>query len=177
MVELLEVPHESVARSLTAALGGSTWCWSFGATCADVDGARSALGTMLDEGQQKLLASLRRGDAFSAAVKTHSSKRDGQPLLRLGRTRVMWLLGASPEEGDEGSAKNTPKAPRKRRRKAKAATPGARDGAAKPEDPESPDAEDLEDSESASQDEDAGSKTGAATRAFLASLRAKRGKN
>ena len=169
---LLEVPHERVAKSLTAALGGSTWCWSFSSTSAAVDGARKALGTMLEEGQQKLLSSLRGGSSFSAAVKMHSSKRDGQPLLRLGKTRVMWLLGANPEEGDDGAqAQNTVQRKKRRRGRPAKAAKGADAADHQPE-------SSLSESQSASEDKnEANSKKGGATLAFLASLRAKRGKS
>ncbi|CAE7436024.1 eprA1 [Symbiodinium necroappetens] len=172
---LLEVPHERVAKSLTAALGGSTWCWSFSSTSAAVDGARKALGTMLEEGQQKLLSSLRGGSSFSASVKMHSSKRDGQPLLRLGKTRVMWLLGANPEEGDDGAqAQNTVQRKKRRRGRPAKAAKGADAAAAADHQPESS----LSESQSASEDKnEANSKKGGATLAFLASLRAKRGKS
>ena len=172
---LLEVPQERVAKSLTAALGGSTWCWSFSSTSAAVDGARKALGTMLEEGQQKLLSSLRGGSSFSASVKMHSSKRDGQPLLRLGKTRVMWLLGANPEEGDDGAqAQSTVQRKKRRRGRPAKAAKGADAAAAEGHEPDSS----LSESESGSEDKnEANSKKGGATLAFLESLRAKRGKS
>ena len=163
LADLLESIHseEGVARSLREALGGSTWCWSFSSTSEEVHAARKALGTMLMDGREKLLASLRQGDAFCAAVKKHSSRRDGQPLLQLGKTRAMWLLGAGAEEGDDQATK---KAPRAKKRKIKVAKAGQ-----------------AEESESSLSDsEPAGKKgkasTSNATQEFLAQLRAKRSK-
>ena len=114
MVEILQgMPAEQTAKSLAAALGD--WCWSFDATSAEVDAAQQALRTMLEDGRKKLLEALRAGESFCAVVKKYSSKKDGQPLMKLGKTRVMWLLGAGPGESIDFSRKKRPKKRRTRK--------------------------------------------------------------
>lgn len=114
---LLGVKAEDVARSLGIALGGDLKCWCFDSTSDEIDAAHQALRTMLEEGRKKLLNALRNGESFCAAVKNHSSKKDGQPLMKLGRTRVMWLLGSGPEEGNHGNQSSTGNASGARRSK------------------------------------------------------------
>lgn len=114
---LLGVKAEDVARSLGMALGGDLKCWCFESTSDEIDAAHQALRTMLEEGRKKLLNALRNGESFCAAVKNHSSKKDGQPLMKLGRTRVMWLLGSGPEEGNCDNSTGNASKKRKRRGK------------------------------------------------------------
>ncbi|CAK9043148.1 unnamed protein product [Durusdinium trenchii] len=83
---------ETVATSLAAALGDGLWCWSFETTSDEVDSAHKALKTMLEDGRKQLLEALRSGESFCATVKRCTSKKDGQALMKLGKTRVMWLL-------------------------------------------------------------------------------------
>ena len=114
---LLGVKAEEVARSLGIALGGDLKCWCFDSTSDEIDAANQALRTMLEEGRKKLLNSLRNGESFCAAVKNHSSKKDGQPLMKLGRTRVMWLLGSCPQEGNYDNSKTGNASSTKRRKR------------------------------------------------------------
>eukprot|EP00435_Cladocopium_sp_Y103_P047856 s699_g14.t1 len=100
------VQAEQVAKSLAIALG-DLWCWSFDSD--EIDAAQQALQTMLEDGRKKLLDALRAGESFCAVVKKYTSKKDGQPLMKLGKTRVMWLLGSGPEEGNDVSQKKRPK--------------------------------------------------------------------
>lgn len=115
--KIAEVLHgvqaEQVAKSLAIALG-DLWCWSFDSD--EVDAAQKALQTMLEDGRKKLLDALRAGESFCAVVKKYTSKKDGQPLMKLGKTRVMWLLGSGPEEGNDASQKKRPKKRRSRRK-------------------------------------------------------------
>ena len=106
------VEAEQVAKSLAIALG-DLWCWSFDSD--EIDAAQKALQTMLEDGRKKLLEALRAGESFCAVVKKYTSKKDGQPLMNLGKTRVMWLLGSGPEEGNDVSHKKRPKKRRSRR--------------------------------------------------------------
>eukprot|EP00913_Durusdinium_trenchii_P022421 g21060.t1 len=92
---------ETVATSLAAALGDGLWCWSFETTSDEVDSAHKALKTMLEDGRKQLLEALRSGESFCATVKRCTSKKDGQALMKLGKTRVMWLLGSGPDEGND----------------------------------------------------------------------------
>lgn len=107
------VQAEQVAKSLAIALG-DLWCWSFDSE--EIDAAQKALQTMLEDGRKKLLDALREGESFCAVVKKYTSKKDGQPLMKLGKTRVMWLLGSGPEEGNDVSQKKRPKKRRSRRK-------------------------------------------------------------
>ncbi|CAJ1368956.1 unnamed protein product [Effrenium voratum] len=116
--ELRDVEAKLVAEAVALALGGDIWCWALPSTVEEVDAAQGALKTMLEDGRQRLLAALRNGDNFCAAVKQHCGKKDGQALMRLGKTRVMWLLGASPEEGIEWTKRKR----RRPRRKGKQVT-------------------------------------------------------
>lgn len=108
---------ETVATSLAAALGDGLWCWSFETTSDEVDSAHKALKTMLEDGRKQLLEALRSGESFCATVKRCTSKKDGQALMKLGKTRVMWLLGSGPDEGNDLSQSCKKRRRRKRRPK------------------------------------------------------------
>lgn len=96
-----------LAGALQEALGGDLWCWDYDE--AAIQAARSALRTMLSDGRQELLEALRAGEPFCSTVKRYSSKRDGEALMKLGQTRLMWLLGAGPEEATASKARKRPR--------------------------------------------------------------------
>lgn len=160
------VGSDQISQSLALVLGDR--CWSFDSTADELDAASQALRTMLEDGRAKLLDALRGGASFCAAVKQYTSKRDGQPLMKLGKTRVMWLLGAGPEEGNEGNDSSQKKRPKnkKRKRKGKGQEPGKL-AKGHTQDPES----DVDSETSSSEDHAPRKKSESATLKFLESIK------
>jgi len=95
---LREAGEEASVEALAAVLGLHRHCWGFSKNAEAVDAACHALKVLLQPDKVALLEALKQGAAFCASVKRHLGKHDGQALMKLGKPRVMWLLGAEPDE-------------------------------------------------------------------------------
>lgn len=157
---------DALAHALTHCSGDvdrQLHCWAFDIDADKVDKARLALGTLLPDGRSGLLSALRTGSAFCGTVTKHMGRIDSIPLLKLGRHRAMWLLGANPEEPmmSERSA-----APAKRARRGKQRCEG------EDEEVEAEDSEEEGVGEDRDQPDHEGTRS--ATLDFLATLREKK---
>lgn len=73
-------------------------CWTFQAQV--VDAARTSVEELAAEKRQALLADLRQAGQvpFCPAIRRHLGRKAGEALMRVGRARAMWLLGAAADE-------------------------------------------------------------------------------
>lgn len=73
-------------------------CWTFGSNAAEVDAARTSVRSLPDDKRAALLEALRRGEPLCKVVKRTIGRAGSQALMKLGRPRAMWLLGANPDD-------------------------------------------------------------------------------
>jgi len=120
---LRDVGEEASVEALAAVLGLRRHCWGFTQNADAVDAACHSLKALLQPDKMALLEALKHGAAFCGSVKRHLGKHDGQALMKLGKPRVMWLLGADPDDpatvgpndaGATGEGENRCKRRRKR---------------------------------------------------------------
>jgi len=95
---LRDVGEEASVEALAAVLGLRRHCWGFTQNADAVDAACHSLKALLQPDKMALLEALKHGAAFCGSVKRHLGKHDGQSLMKLGKPRVMWLLGADPDD-------------------------------------------------------------------------------
>ncbi|CAE8616169.1 unnamed protein product, partial [Polarella glacialis] len=99
--------EELVARVLSSVLRPRCRCWAFAPHADAVSAGRASLGAMSPDVHRTLLEALRRNDeSFCAVVRRHLGRSEGSPLLKLGRPRAAWLLGAA---ADDPAALGAPK--------------------------------------------------------------------
>jgi len=183
LVEVLSAARPSPFAEGAPRQRRSMRCWSFAECASDVGAGRASVCELPAEKRSALLEALRRGDAFCGSLKRSMGKAGSASLMKLGRSRTMWLLGASPDDPHTLEAVAKPQAAgqgRKRRRRGSRRGQETADVVMSGSEAESEDPmdSDLEEDKAAPQEkatpQASAKKKQSATMAFLEELRKKR---
>jgi len=90
----------AAVRAISSTLGPRHRCWAFSLHEEAVAAACGALAALPPEGREELLGALRgrQRQGFCATVRQCLGRSRGQPLIKLGRPRTAWLLGACADD-------------------------------------------------------------------------------
>lgn len=91
---LAESGDAAASRTLGTVLGPGSRCWLYSSQMEAVIAGQAVLDSLPREDRAALLEALHSSNSFCATVREHLGRRLGAALLKLGRVRVAWLLGA-----------------------------------------------------------------------------------
>jgi len=98
LAPLRDAGPDVIVRSVAKLLGPCYRCWNYTATSEEVMAGERVLSQLSHETRGSFLTTLRSRGSFCAAVRHHLGRADGRSLLRLGKARTAWLLGADADD-------------------------------------------------------------------------------